>query len=36
MSSRKEELDLLIDYIKDASRERVAVDLSAKGLISKR
>jgi cytochrome P450 len=30
MSSRKEELDLLIDYIKDASRERVAVDLSAK------
>ncbi|KAJ6990797.1 cytochrome P450 71AU50-like [Populus alba x Populus x berolinensis] len=30
MSTRKEELDLLIDYIKDASRERVAVDLSAK------
>ena len=30
MSSRKEELDLLIDYIKDASRDRVAVDLSAK------
>jgi len=30
MSTRKEELDLLIDYIKDASRERVAVDLGAK------
>ncbi|XP_061949616.1 cytochrome P450 71AU50-like [Populus nigra] len=30
MSTRKEELDLLIDYIKDASRERAAVDLSAK------
>nr|AXY97727.1 Cytochrome P450, family 71, subfamily B, polypeptide 37 [Populus tomentosa] len=30
MSTRKEELDLLIDYIKDASRDRVAVDLSAK------
>uniref|UniRef100_A0A6M2F8R3 Cytochrome P450 n=1 Tax=Populus davidiana TaxID=266767 RepID=A0A6M2F8R3_9ROSI len=30
MSTRKEELDLLIEYIKDASRERVAVDLSAK------
>ncbi|KAG6768377.1 hypothetical protein POTOM_027291 [Populus tomentosa] len=30
MSTRKEELDLLIDYIKDASRERVVVDLSAK------
>ncbi|KAG6767265.1 hypothetical protein POTOM_028461 [Populus tomentosa] len=30
MSTRKEELDLFIDYIKDASRERVAVDLSAK------
>ncbi|KAG6767270.1 hypothetical protein POTOM_028466 [Populus tomentosa] len=30
MSTRKEELDLFIDYIKDASLERVAVDLSAK------
>lgn len=30
MSTRKEELDLLIDYIKDASCERVAIDLSAK------
>ncbi|CAK7337902.1 unnamed protein product [Dovyalis caffra] len=30
MSMRKEELDLLIDYIKEASREHVAVDLSAK------
>ncbi|KAF9681948.1 hypothetical protein SADUNF_Sadunf05G0056400 [Salix dunnii] len=30
MSMRKEELDLLIDYIKEASREHVSVDLSAK------
>ncbi|XP_002532045.3 cytochrome P450 71AU50 [Ricinus communis] len=29
-SMRKEELDLLIDYIKNASCQRVAVDLSAK------
>ncbi|KAJ6289004.1 hypothetical protein OIU76_024902 [Salix suchowensis] len=30
MSTRKEELALLIGSIKDASRERAAVDLSAK------
>ncbi|GAV73318.1 LOW QUALITY PROTEIN: p450 domain-containing protein, partial [Cephalotus follicularis] len=29
---RKEELDLLIEYIKEAARDRVAVDLSAKVL----